>query len=137
MNITSGELRNDFILEEEFEEKGVVLFDYNDDQLKGEFQQETDKILQALQNNTSLVLIISAHADSRGSEEYNLKLSQRRAGNIESYFIKKGIPRERIITSAFGESLIINRCDDGINCHEEDHSENRRVELKVQHQSVE
>ncbi|MDA0194067.1 MAG: OmpA family protein [Bacteroidetes bacterium] len=132
LNIKKGTIRNDFVMEEQFLEKGLVLFDYNEDVLKSDYEEEVNKILKFLKRNSSVVLVISAHADSRGTEEYNLELSERRANNVLKYFLENNISSNRIIARGFGESLIINRCTDGINCHEEDHYKNRRAELKIE-----
>ncbi len=136
LNFKKGVIRNDFIIEEEFLNKGLVLFDFNDDQLKPNFMAETNEILRILQRNPSTFLIISAHADSRGKKDYNLALSRRRASNIQEFYLRNGVEKKRIIARGFGEELIINRCSDGINCHEEDHSKNRRAELKIEKELV-
>lgn len=132
LNFKKGVIRNDFIIEEQYLNKGLVLFDFNDDQLKPNFMAETNEILNILKKNLSAFLIISAHADSRGTKEYNLELSRRRASNIQEFYIRNGIEKKRIIARGFGEEFVINRCSDGINCHEEDHSKNRRAELKIE-----
>ena len=132
LNIKKGTIRNDFVIEEQFLNKGLVLFGYNEDNFSSEFINETQTILNILKKNPSTFLIISAHADSRGSAEYNLKLSETRAQNVEAFFLQNGISSDRIISRGFGESLIINRCTDGIHCIEEDHSKNRRAELKIE-----
>ena len=130
--VTQGVIRNDFIIEEEFLKKGLVLFDFNDDQLKPNFMAEIREILTVLKRNPSAYLIISAHADSRGSKDYNLLLSERRASNVKQFYLQNGISDDRLISRGFGEELIINRCSDAIHCQEEDHSKNRRAELKIE-----
>ena len=75
---------------------------------------------------------IGAHADARGSNAYNQALSERRANSVKRYMIAKEIDPSRIDTRGFGELLIINRCVDGVNCQEIEHSINRRAELKVE-----
>ena len=49
-----------------------------------------------------------------------------------NYFVNQGIAKSRIEAVGFGEELILNRCSDGVICPEEEHSKNRRAELKVQ-----
>jgi outer membrane protein OmpA-like peptidoglycan-associated protein len=77
-------------------------------------------------------LHIGAHADARGTKQYNKGLSERRAAEARRYFTKKGISSKRIVAVGFGEELILNRCSDGVECPEEEHSKNRRAEVKVQ-----
>jgi hypothetical protein len=65
------------------------------------------------------------------SDSYNLKLSQKRAEEAVNYIIGKGISKTRITAKGYGESKLLNRCKNGINCSEEDHQFNRRTEFKV------
>ena len=51
---------------------------------------------------------------------------------MKRYMIAKGTDPNRIDTIGFGERLILNRCVDGVNCREIEHSINRRAELKVE-----
>jgi outer membrane protein OmpA-like peptidoglycan-associated protein len=67
---------------------------------------------------------VHAHTDSRGSETYNLGLSQRRAKSVEEYLIAAGISRARLASEGFGEMQPI-----GSNETVEGRSRNRRVEL--------
>jgi outer membrane protein OmpA-like peptidoglycan-associated protein len=66
--------------------------------------------------------------------KYNLKLSQQRANAAVEYIVKKGIPKERISGKGYGESKLINKCADGVDCSEEEHSKNRRTEFNVSYQ---
>lgn len=74
---------------------------------------------------------LSAHTDSRHSDEYNMKLSQKRAEAAVQYIVSKGIPTDVIVAKGYGESKIINHCKDGVNCRDEEHQYNRRTEIKV------
>ncbi len=75
---------------------------------------------------------IHGYTDSRGSAQYNKKLAAKRTEAIRAYFIKNGIPGKRIIAVfSIGENGLVNSCGNGIECTEEQHSKNRRVELKV------
>lgn len=132
LSISKGVITNDFLLEEEYIEKEIVFFDYNEDDLKPEAIPLLNKILEVVRRYPDDWLIIGAHADARGRKEYNQDLSDRRAKSVLDYFVSRGVSPQKIIARGFGEGLIINRCSDGVNCREEDHSKNRRAEILVE-----
>ena len=90
-----------------------------------------DKVVDIMDNDQQLVIEISSHTDSRSSKQYNLKLSQQRADAVVDYFLKNGIAKDRISGVGYGESRLINKCADGVECTEEEHAKNRRTEFKV------
>ena len=130
--IFEGELLNDFVLEEVYIEKEVILFEYNEIGISAESKKVLERILRTLKKVNSTTLYIGAHADSRGTIENNLLLSYRRATATMDYLVKNGISKQRIEAVGFGEELILNRCSDGVECPEDDHSKNRRAEIKIQ-----
>jgi outer membrane protein OmpA-like peptidoglycan-associated protein len=136
-NLYDGDLLNDIVLEEVYIEKSEPLFDLNKSNIRPEAFPGLDKVVRTLKKYPKSTLNIGAHADSRGTKEYNKKLSAKRAGTVVEYFLSKGVSKSRIESQAFGEELILNRCSDGVVCSEEDHSLNRRVEIKVQNKHIE
>lgn len=74
---------------------------------------------------------LEAHTDSRSSNEYNLALSQRRAESCKKYLVENGIPESKIKYKGMGETKLLNKCADGVDCPDEMHLENRRVEFKM------
>ena len=76
-------------------------------------------------------LEVISHADSRGTDSYNMYLSQKRSKVAVNYLISKGIDSSRLKGIGYGESKLINSCDDGNTCSEEDHAKNRRIEFKL------
>ncbi|HEU5291515.1 MAG TPA: OmpA family protein [Cyclobacteriaceae bacterium] len=136
-DLYDGDLLNDIVLEEVYIEKSEPLFDLNKSNIRPEAYPSLDRVMRTLKKYPGTTLNIGAHADSRGTREYNKKLSARRAETVVQYFIGKGVSRNRIEAHAFGEELILNRCSDGVICSEEDHSLNRRVEIKVQNKPIE
>jgi outer membrane protein OmpA-like peptidoglycan-associated protein len=81
-----------------------------------------------MKNNDKLVIYAKSHTDRRGSDNYNMSLSERRAQATVQYVISKGIPAERISGKGFGESEPKVACD---KCTEEEHSQNRRSEFLI------
>jgi len=74
---------------------------------------------------------IGSYTDSRGSNEFNIYLSQKRAESAMSYMITHGIDASRITAKGYGESKLVNHCMDGIPCSPREHQANRRTEFKV------
>jgi outer membrane protein OmpA-like peptidoglycan-associated protein len=61
-----------------------------------------------------------------------MDLSDKRAKSAAKYIVEKGgIDNTRITGKGYGESMLINRCSDGMKCTEAEHQENRRTEFKV------
>lgn len=94
-------------------------------------EQELKKLYQLLKENPDWIIEISAHTDSRADAPYNQKLSMKRAENVVSYLIKKGVSKNRLYAKGYGESKIRNHCKDGVKCTEEEHALNRRTEFKL------
>ena len=74
---------------------------------------------------------VRSHTDSRGSDAYNLALSERRAKATKDYLIYKGIKASRLTGRGYGETKLINNCANNVNCSEEEHALNRRSEFIV------
>ena len=136
-DLFKGELLNDIVLEEVYIDKIVTLFDYNKNAIVQQWEKNLKSLLRTLRKYPKSILNISAHADARGTKQYNQQLSDKRAQAVVEYFINQGISRDRIDARGFGEELILNTCSDGVVCNEEDHSKNRRAEVKVQINQVE
>jgi outer membrane protein OmpA-like peptidoglycan-associated protein len=130
--IFRGELLNDIVLEEEAISTSIIYFDYNKSVILDISKEKMLPIVATLKKFPKATLNIGAHADSRGGFAYNQRLSDERARNTVKYFVSQGIARKRIEAKGFGEKLLLNRCSDGVVCPEEEHSINRRAEIKVQ-----
>lgn len=101
-----------------------VLFDFDKDVVKPENYVALNELAILLQENPKAHVTLAGHTDSVGSEEYNLKLSQRRAANVRAYLVEKGgIDNKRITLSWFGKAKPTNSNDT-----EEGRAKNRRVE---------
>lgn len=90
---------------------------------------ELDKLVQVLKNNPMMEIMVKGHTDNRGSDQYNLNLSDRRARAAVQYVISKGIAKARIAGKGYGESEPKVDCKE--NCTEEDHAKNRRNEFLI------
>jgi outer membrane protein OmpA-like peptidoglycan-associated protein len=58
-------------------------------------------------------------------------LSQKRSESAVAYIVSQGISQDRIIAKGYGESQLVNECDDGVPCTAEQHRQNRRTEFKI------
>ena len=105
-----------------------IYFEFDKSNITQEGAFELDKLVQVMKNNDKLVIFAKSHTDRRGSDSYNLTLSERRAQATVQYVISKGIPAERISGKGFGETEPKVACD---KCTEEEHSQNRRSEFLI------
>lgn len=82
--------------------------------------------------NPDLIIEISSHTDNKGSDDYNLKLSQKRAESVVNYLVTKGIKKEKLKAIGYGETLPIapNKNKDGSD-NPEGRAKNRRTEFKI------
>lgn len=107
-----------------------IFYDLNKSTLRGESMLALDKLADFIIKN-DLRIELSAHTDARGSDSYNLKLSQARAQSCVNYLITKGVKKTSIIAKGYGETQLINKCKNNVTCPEELHQDNRRTEVKI------
>jgi len=101
---------------------------------KWNIRQDAMPILDSLVkilNEQPINVELASHTDSRGSLEYNILLSKRRAESTVAYLIQHGIDPKRITSKYFGKSKLLNMCNDNVPCPEAEHEANRRTEVKV------
>ena len=108
-----------------------VYYDFNKATIRGDASEALDHIVELLATYPSMEIELYAHTDSRGNDDYNATLSQRRAEAAVQYIIARGINQYRLIGKGFGEASLKNDCADGIDCEEWQHQENRRTEVKI------
>ena len=109
-----------------------IRYDLNKWEIRPDAAKELDNLVQILKDNPAIVVELGSHTDCRASDPYNLNLSQKRAEAAVEYIIKKGrIPQNRISAKGYGETKLLNKCDDGIVCSELEHSMNRRTEIRI------
>ena len=94
--IKEGVLLNDIVLEEEYVEKDIVYFDFDKSEVLSRYQPNLDRVIGVLKKYPETWLVLGAHADSRGTQEYNQALAERRAAAVVDYMTRRGIERDRI-----------------------------------------
>ena len=103
-----------------------VFFDFDKWDLRPESFIELNRVVKLLNENPGIEIEMSAHTDSRGSDEYNFNLSDKRAKSVMDYIISQGISPSRITSHGYGETKPVapNETDAGRQL-------NRRVEFKI------
>ncbi|MBX9888704.1 MAG: OmpA family protein [Flavobacteriaceae bacterium] len=99
--------------------------------IREDAKPELNRLVQFMNDNPGVKVELSSHTDSRASNGYNQTLSQNRANAAVDYITSQGISRARLTGKGYGESKLLNRCTDGVECSEEQHQANRRTEVKV------
>jgi OOP family OmpA-OmpF porin len=82
----------------------VLYFGFNEDNLAPRTQRQLEIVAQILKTDANKQLTISGHTDALGTEEYNKKLSARRATIVKDFLVKTGVREDQIITVASGQS---------------------------------
>ena len=103
-----------------------VFFDFDKWDLRPESFVELDRVVKLMNENPAIEIEMSAHTDSRGSDDYNIKLSDNRARSVMEYILSKGISPTRIVSKGYGETKPVapNDTDDNRQL-------NRRVEFTI------
>ena len=106
-----------------------VYFAYDKYELIDFYKGKVDGVISILNQNDTFKIEIIGHTDSKGTDEYNLLLSQKRADAVKNYMISKGISKDRIIAKGMGSKrpLVPNE-NDGQD-DPEGRARNRRVEF--------
>lgn len=112
--------------EKRMEISANVLFDFDSSELRPEGIDELAPLLQAMQGDSQLSAIIVGHTDDRGTDEYNLGLSERRAQAVADHLMDGGIGSDRLRIEGRGEAEPRDTNDTA-----EGRQQNRRVEIVV------
>ncbi len=109
-----------------------VFFDFDKYNLRPESSVELDRVVAFLNEYPNVEIEMSAHTDSKGSDDYNMTLSDNRARSVRAYIISKGIAAGRIISQGYGETRPVagNANPDGSD-NPDGRQLNRRVEFKI------
>lgn len=108
-----------------------IFYDFDKSDIIEASAEELQIIFDLMVKYPEMVIELGSHTDVRGSDEYNIALSQRRAESAKNWLVNKGIASERIVAKGYGETILLNHCDDGIPCPEHLHRINRRTEFKI------
>jgi outer membrane protein OmpA-like peptidoglycan-associated protein len=109
-----------------------IYYDFDKSYIRADAAKVLDKLAVFLKDNPAVKVELGSHTDVRGSDKYNLSLSDRRAESAVQYLVDHhGINRDNITWKGYGETEILYACAGGQTCDESIHQMNRRTELKI------
>lgn len=103
-----------------------VHFEFDKANLLPDSRQLLNKVAASLKDQPELRIEVAGHTDSKGSDEYNLNLSDRRAASVRKYLVSQGVAGENITSQGYGETQPVSE-----NVTEEGRALNRRVEIRL------
>lgn len=109
-----------------------IYFNYDKADLKAKSRKTLNEVSRIVKSDPDLVVEVQGHTDSRGAERYNLNLSENRAKQAQTFLVRRGIPRNRVMTKYYGESdpVALNVDNDGKDS-KVGRRFNRRVEILI------
>lgn len=118
-------------------EKGQIItldniyYDFDKSNIRADASITMDSLIQIMKENPTMTIEMGSHTDCRGTDEYNIALSHRRAQSAVHYLIEHGIDKGRMTAKGYGESQLVNGCKDGVPCSAAAHQANRRTTFKI------
>lgn len=106
---------------------GNITFQTDSSDINSSFYNVLNSVALVLKEFDKTVVEVAGHADSTGKADYNMQLSQRRAGSVSSYLAAQGIDQQRLITVGYGSTRPIASNDTAAG-----RAQNRRVEITLQ-----
>jgi peptidoglycan-associated lipoprotein len=107
-----------------------IFYDYDQWIIREDAKPSLNNLSVILKTNPAIRIQLTSHTDCRGTDEYNLELSQKRAQAAVDYLMSTGIPARRLVAQGLGETNLAVNCICE-NCTEEEHQTNRRTTFKI------
>jgi len=108
-----------------------VYYDFDRYNIREDAAVTLNLLIEVLTKYTDLTVSLGSHTDNRGANAYNDQLAHKRAESARQYLIDAGIEKERISIKHYGETQLVNTCQD--TCLESEHQLNRRTEITLSH----
>lgn len=108
-----------------------IYYDYNDFKILPDAEKDLEVLLGLMEKYSNMVIELSSHTDARGTDSYNMSLSQKRANSAKEWLVQNGVKSSRIKAVGYGETVILNKCANDVECTDEEHRFNRRTEFKI------
>ena len=108
-----------------------IYFDTDKADIRKDAINELNKVAKLMDKYPEIIISLDSHTDSKAEDNYNMRLSKFRALSTKSWIISRGIAPNRIIEKGYGESMLVNKCSNGVDCTEQEHQQNRRTEFVV------
>ena len=112
-------------------ENHVIYYPTNVYEINQSYFPVLDSMIASMNEHDDAKIQIFSHASSTSTSQYNMKLSQKRMNKVISYFNVNGIDLTRMTYKAYGESKLLNRCENDQECEDAMHQINRRTELRI------
>jgi len=106
--------------------KGDVTFDTNSTEVRPELYSEINRVAGVLNQYPNTLIRVEGHTDAKGSSEYNMDLSKRRANTVKTLLVQRGVADSRIEVVGYGKTMPV-----ATNETEAGRQKNRRVEIKI------
>jgi outer membrane protein OmpA-like peptidoglycan-associated protein len=103
-----------------------IFFDFDKATIRPESANELERLIKLLNDNPTIKIELSSHTDSKGSDDYNMKLSDSRSKSVVEYLIGKGISSSRLVAKGYGETKPVDTNDTDAG-----RQNNRRTEFKI------
>lgn len=108
------EVGKKFVLED-------IHYDFDKHNIRSDAALILNELVRIMRDNPTLTIELSSHTDSRGSDNYNRVLSERRAKSAVDYLVSRGIERDRMEAKGYGETQLLNECDNNVPCSKDAH----------------
>lgn len=108
-----------------------IYYDFDKADILPDAEKDLQFLVDLMNRYPDMKIELSSHTDAQGRDDYNERLSQRRADSAKTWMVAKGIAADRIVAVGSGEKFILNRCKNGVECPDEEHRYNRRTEFKI------
>ena len=108
-----------------------IYYDFDKWDILPESATELDRLVKLMKENPGMKVELGSHTDDRGTETYNLRLSQMRAKSAVNYIVSRGIEISRIKGTGYGKTQLIHKGIGGAKCTPEQNRENRRTEIFI------
>ncbi|MBL7829209.1 MAG: OmpA family protein [Saprospiraceae bacterium] len=108
-----------------------VFYEYNKSTLNQGAIRHLDALLEIMKRYPEMEIELISHTDTRGDARLNMELTEERSKNAKIYLVYKGIEEKRITTKGMGETQPRNHCKEGVECSDEEHQQNNRLEVVV------
>ena len=109
----------------------IIYFDLDKWNIRPDAALELEKILDVMKQYPNMKIDVRSHTDSRQTFKYNEKLSDRRAKSTMAWLVKNGVDETRLTGKGYGETQLVNKCSDNVQCTEDEHQANRRSEFII------
>ncbi len=109
-----------------------IYYDYEKADILPAAGRVLDKVVKVMKADPNIKVQLNAFTDPRGSDDFNMQLSQKRADAAVAYMITHGVEKNRLVAKGLGKTHLLNDCGDpNVHCSEAEFAINRRTEFKI------